>query len=321
MRKVTETAAYYCTKCDAPWSERNRRQSIEQGKWVAANASSEVGRRSFRLPSWYSPTITFADCAKKFLTEKHYLHGLQGWVNGWSAMPWEDQFDDNELNNIPPGAFAKKQGWETDHIKLAAIDRQIDEFWFVVRAFARDGSSRLIEEGRRRTIEDIAQSLAELGVKNIHTCIDSGYETQDTYRIAARYGWTAIKGEERQYFYIESQAGRMKSVHSSDQPTDAGCRLLLLSSPACQDLLAWLRRGQGPMWEVAHDVSPEYREHMASHRKAHRINRKTGKDVYEWIRVKGRQDHLYDCETYLAGFAVWGKVIQAEAAMAQEAKV
>jgi hypothetical protein len=320
MRKVTETAAYYCTKCDAPWSERNRRQSIEQGKWVAANDSSEAGRRSFRLPSWYSPTITFADCAKKFLTEKHYLHGLQGWVNGWSAMPWEDQFDDNELNNVPPGAFAKKQEWETDHIKLAAIDRQIDEFWFVVRAFARDGSSRLIEEGRRRTIEDVAQTLAELGVKNIHTCIDSGYETQDTYRIAARYGWVAIKGEERQYFYIESQAGRMKSVHSSDQPTDAGCRLLLLSSPACQDLLAWLRRGQGPLWEVAHDVSPEYREHMASHRKAHRINRKTGKDVYEWIRVKGRQDHLYDCETYLAGFAVWGKVIQAEAAMAPEAK-
>jgi hypothetical protein len=320
MRKVTETASYYCTKCNIPWSERNRRQSIEQGKWVAANDSSEAGRRSFRLPSWYSPTITFADCAKKFLTEKHYLHGLQGWVNGWSAMPWEDQFDDNELNNVPPGAFAKKQQWETDHIKLAAIDRQIDEFWFVVRAFARDGSSRLIEEGRRRTIEDVAQTLAELGVKNIHTCIDSGYETQDTYRIAARYGWVAIKGEERQYFYIESQAGRMKSVHSSDQPTDAGCRLLLLSSPACQDLLAWLRRGQGPLWEVAHDVSPEYREHMASHRKAHRINRKTGKDVYEWIRVKGRQDHLYDCETYLAGFAVWGKVIQAEAAMAPEAK-
>ena len=320
MKRVSETAAYYCPKCDAKWTESHRRKAIEQGKWVAANNSAETGRRSFRLPSWYSPTITFADCAKKFLTEKHYLHGLQGWVNGWSALPWEDQFDDDDLTNIPPGAFGKKQVWETDHIKLAAIDRQIDEFWFVVRAFARDGSSRLIEEGRRRTIEDVAHTLAELGVKNIHACIDSGYETQDTYRIAARYGWTAIKGEERQYYYIEGQAGRMKSVHSSDQPTDAGCRLLLLSSPACQDLLAWLRRGQGPIWEVAHDVSPDYREHMASHRKAHRINRKTGKDVYEWIRVKGRQDHLYDCETYLAGFAVWGKVIQAEAAMAPEVK-
>jgi hypothetical protein len=186
-----------------------------------------------------------------------------------------------------------------------------------VRAFARDGSSRLIEEGKRRTIEDVAQTLQDLGVKPRHACIDSGYETQDTYRIAARYGWTAIKGEERPHYLIEFNGARIKSVHSSEQPTDAGCRLLLLSSPACQDLLAWLRRGQGPLWEVAHDVSPEYREHMASHRKAHRINRKTGKDVYEWIRVKGRQDHLYDCETYLAGFAVFGKVIAAEAALAQ----
>jgi hypothetical protein len=317
MRKVMETASYYCTKCDLPWSERNRRQSIEQGKWVAANTGAEAGRRSFRLPSWYSPTITFADCAKKFLTEKHYLHGLQGWVNGWSAMPWEDQFDDNELNSIPPGAFAKKQEWEADHIKLAAIDRQIDGYWFVVRGFARDGSSRLIEEGHRRTIEDIAQVLHDIGVKPRHTCLDSGYEAQDCYRIAARYGFTAIKGEERAHYLIELNGTRIKSVHSSDQTTDAGCRLLLLSSPACQDLLAWLRRGQGPLWEVAHDVSPNYKEHMASHRKAHRINRRTGKDVYEWIRIKGRQDHLYDCETYLAGLAVYGKVIAAEAAMSQ----
>jgi hypothetical protein len=56
---------------------------------------------------------------------------------------------------------------------------------------------------------------------------------------------------------------------------------------------------------------------MASHKKVHRINRKTGKDVYEWIRIKSRQDHLYDCETYLAGLAVYGRVIAAESAMAQ----
>ena len=317
MRKVTETATYHCTKCDAKWSERNRRQSIEKGKWIAGNPNAEIGRRSFRLPSWYSSTLGFADAAKKFLTEKHYLHGLQGFVNGWSAMPWEDQFDDNELNSIPPGAFAKKQEWETDHIKLAAIDRQIDGYWFVVRAFARDGSSRLIEEGHRRTIEDIAQTLQDLGVKPRHTCIDSGYEAQDCYRIAARYGFLAIKGEERPHYLIEINGTRIKSVHSSEQTTDAGCHLLLLSSPACQDLLAWLRRGQGPLWEVAHDVSPDYREHMASHRKAHRINRKTGKDVYEWIRIKSRQDHLYDCETYLAGLAVYGKVIAAEATLTQ----
>ncbi len=317
LKRVQDSARYYCTKCNEPWGEAQRRKAIEQGKWTPNNKHADPAHRSFRLPSWYS-NIGFGDTAKKFLNEKHYLHGLQGWVNGWCALPWEDQFDDESSLTLPAGAFAKKQAWETTHLKLAAIDRQIDEYWFAVRAFARDGSSRLIEEGRRRTIEDVAQALSEQGVKNIHTCIDSGYEAQDTYRIAARYGWLAIKGEDRQFYYIEGVGGRVKSVHSSDQPTDAGCRLLLLSSPSCQDLLAWLRRGQGPAWEVPHDVSPDYREHMASHRKVHRINRKTGKDLYEWIRVKGRQDHLYDCETYLAGLAVWGKVIQADAV--QEAK-
>jgi len=318
MKKVGETARYHCTKCDHPWTEGERRKAIEQGKWVPNNPNAEPGRRSFRLPSYYSLSVTIADCAKKFLTEKHYLHGLQGFVNGWSALPWEDQFDDDKTVDIPAGAFAKRQSWETEHIKLAAIDRQIDEYWFAVRAFARDGSSRLIEEGRRRTIEDVAQTLHELGVDPRHVCIDSGFEAQDTYRIAARYKFTALKGEERPFYWIETPRGRMKSVHSATQPTDAGCMLILLSSPACQDLLAWLRRGQGPLWEVAHDVSPQYKEHMSSHKKIHRINRKTGKDLYEWVRIKSRQDHLYDCETYLAGFAVYGKIIRPTAALDEE---
>jgi len=314
LKRVRQTAHYLCEKCTGRIDDGHKTAMLRAGEWrPTAGDDAEPGRRSFHLNSLYSPSITYADAAVKFLTEKNYLQGLQNFVNGWLALPWEDQFDDDEAAAIPPGAFAKRQAWDKDHILLAAIDRQIDEYWYVIRAFARDGTSRLWDEGRRRTIEDIAQLMAENGVK--HVAIDSGYETQDTYRIAARYNWTAIKGEERPHFLIELNGMRVKSVHSSEQPTDAGCRLLLLSSPACQDLLAWLRRGQGPAWEVAHDVSPEYREHMASHRKAHRVNRKTGKDLYEWIRVKHRPDHLYDCETYLAGFAVFGKVIAAESAM------
>ena len=309
LRRVSETAHYECVACKAKWAEANRRASIEVGQWVAGNKQAESGRRSMRLPSWYSPTVTIADVCKKFLTEKHYLHGLQGWVNGWAALPWDDQFDEDSSIDIPAGAFAKRQDWSAEHLKLAAIDRQIDGYWFVIRAFRPDGSSRLWDEGHARTIEDVAHHLEAQGVKPEHVCMDSGYETQDTYRICARHNFTAIKGEDRAYYWIDTPRGRTKSVHSSPQPTDAGCRLVLLSSPGCQDLLAWLRRGQGPLWEIAHDVSPQYREHMNSHRKIHRINRKTGRDVYEWVRIKQRQDHLYDCETYLAGWAVFGLVI------------
>lgn len=104
----------------------------------------------------------------------------------------------------------------------------------------------------------------------------------------------------------------VRKVHSPPQMTDAGCMLLLFSSPACQDLLAWLRRGRGSDWQIASDVSPEYREHLKSHTKRHRIDRRTGRDIYEWVRVKSRPDHLYDCETMLCAYAAFGKLIQSE---------
>ena len=66
---------------------------------------------------------------------------------------------------------------------------------------------------------------------------------------------------------------------------------------------------------MAHDVSPNYKEHLSSHKKIHRVNRKTGRDLYEWVRIKSRADHLYDCETYLSGFAVFGKIIKPTGSM------
>jgi hypothetical protein len=51
---------------------------------------------------------------------------------------------------------------------------------------------------------------------------------------------------------------------------------------------------------------------MKSHAKRHRLDRRTGRDIYEWVRVKGRPDHLYDCETMLCAWAAYGKIIHAE---------
>jgi phage terminase large subunit GpA-like protein len=138
LQKVGETARYHCTKCNEPWSESHKRTAVEQGKWVASNANAEHGRRSMRLPSWYSPTVTIADCAKQFLTQKHYLHGLQGFVNGWSAMPWEDQFDDDKTVDIPAGAFAKKQALG-NRTSQTGGDRPTDRRVLVCRAGIREG--------------------------------------------------------------------------------------------------------------------------------------------------------------------------------------
>jgi len=310
--KVQATATYRCESCDGEITDSDKDAMLARGEWRATN-KGEPGRRSMQISSLYSPQITWAMCATKFLTEKGYLQGLQNFVNSWLALPWEDQFNDEVEEITTLGIHQKGAEWDREKIRLAAIDRQIDHLWYVVRAYADDGSSRLIDEGRIQTVEDAYERICVgLKVKPKFVAMDSGYQTQDTYRVCARYGWTALKGEDRNSYTHHINMVPVRKVHSPPQMTDAGCMLLLFSSPACQDLLAWLRRGRGSDWQIASDVSPEYREHLKSHTKRHRIDRRTGRDIYEWVRVKSRPDHLYDCETMLCAYAAFGKLIQSE---------
>jgi hypothetical protein len=312
-KAVKASAHYQCISCKGIINDGHKTKMLRAGEWVATNAeNAEPARRSFHLNSIYSPSITFSDCATKFLTEKHFLQGLQNFVNGWLALPWEDQFSEEDSTIINEGNFLKKQAWDKEAIRVCAIDRQIDELWYVVRAYSAEGASRLIDEGRVRTIEDMAEKLKSLNVDFRFVAMDCGYETQDTQRVCAKYGWTSMKGEGREYYLIEDGGRRIKAVHSSFQLTDAGAKMILFSSPSCQDLLAWFRRGSGQGWEIPSDTSHDYKEHLMSHKKMHRINKRTGKDSYEWIRVARRPDHLLDCETMLIAFSAFGKLIKAE---------
>ena len=310
---VNSSTRYECISCKGVIHDGHKTKMLRAGEWVATNLeNAEPHRRSFHLNSLYAPAVTFADVATKFLTEKHFLQGLQNFVNGWLSLPWEDQFSEEDSTIVNESNYVKKSVWDKEAIKLCAIDRQIDELWYVVRAYSSDGASRLIDEGRVRTIEDMAEKLKGLNVDFRFVCMDCGYETQDTHRVCARYGWTSMKGEGREYYLIEDSGRRIKAVHSSFQLTDAGAKMILFSSPSCQDLLAWFRRGSGQPWEIPSDTSYEYKEHMMSHKKVHRINKRTGKDSYEWIRVARRPDHLLDCETMLIAFSAFGKLIKAE---------
>jgi hypothetical protein len=300
FQKVQDSSRYECVKCKGTISDADKDGMLARGEWRATNPHGEPGRRSMHISSLYSPSVTWAMCAVKFLTEKGYIQGLQNFVNSWLALPWEDQFSEEKEDISIYGIHQKGAPWDQEVIRLAAIDRQIDHLWYVVRGYAKDGSSRIVDEGRCQTIEDCYETInKKLGV-------------HPKYRVCARYGWTALKGEDRPSYIHHVNNVPVRKVHSPPQMTDAGCMLILFSSQACQDLLAWFRKGHGQGWEIAQDVSPEYREHMKSHAKRHRLDRRTGRDIYEWIRVKGRPDHLYDCETMLCAWAAYGKIIHAE---------
>lgn len=319
--KVNHSTFYECPACKGQIRDQHKPAMIRAGEWRAHNESPKPAQASFHLNSLYSPDVTFGQVAIKFIEEKRYLNGLQNFVNSWLAEPWKDQFSDSTAT-LPRGDFYKKQSWGEEAIRLMAVDKQIDHYWFVCRAWSSNGKSQLIDEGRRALWEDIRETQQELNVASQYTVIDAGYETQEVYSYCHLYGWVAMMGEERKSYthdtgikrrlYSPAQSrivyGPRRGSTSRAPKGSPRVKLILFSSQTAQDLLDWQRRSGD--WKIASDVSEEYLAQIESHKKRHTLNPKTGLSDYKWVRIGRSHDHLYDCETMLIAFAAYGKLVE-----------
>jgi hypothetical protein len=314
---ITETAHYECVNCQGKITDAHKPLMMRQGEWVAENSKADPANVGYHLNSLYSPTITFADVAKQFLKEKRFLNGLKNFINSWLALPFDDQFTDEKALEYS-GGFVKREVWADEAIRLMAVDVQTDCFWYVVRAYDKLGNSRLIDEGKIANWDEVEARRKELNVEAEFVFIDSAYNTQEVYARCWLNGYAPLRGEDKaDMFYHE---GHGRRIYNKPQTMEcylvggnARVNILQWSSQHSQDLLAWLMRGEQVKWEVAGDVSDDYKKQMTSHVKKHRVNAKTGLAKYQWCKRSQKvDDHLWDCETMLVVAAVYGKLIEAD---------
>lgn len=312
LGRVSASAHYACQECGGKITDTQKRSMLDKGRWKATNDKPEPRRRTFHLSSLYSPTISFGQAAVKFLTERVYFVGLQNFVNGWLAMPWQDQFSDED-KPIPAGAFTMRSAWDQAAVGLMGVDVQQDSFYVVVRLFNEKGESRLWLAEKAVSWDQVELIFRSLPAQKKFGCVDSGYRTKEVYRVCSRNNWLAMKGEDG-FMGYQHRAGNqtMLRVYAPETliPEDS-CYFMRFRSQLAQDLLAWLRAGQGPEWLVANDAGSEYLDHLKSHRKTNTFSRRTGKVTYEWVRMKSRADHFYDAETMVAVLASYGGLIAA----------
>lgn len=312
LGRVSASAHYACQECGGKITDTQKRSMLDKGRWKATNDKPEPRRRTFHLSSLYSPTISFGQAAVKFLTERVYFVGLQNFVNGWLAMPWQDQFSDED-KPIPAGAFTMRSAWDQAAVGLMGVDVQQDSFYVVVRLFNEKGESRLWLAEKAVSWDQVELIFRSVPAQKKFGCVDSGYRTKEVYRVCSRNNWLAMKGEDG-FMGYQHRAGNqtMLRVYAPETmiPED-NCYFMRFRSQLAQDLLAWLRAGQGPEWLVANDAGSEYLDHLKSHRKTNTFSRRTGKVTYEWVRMKSRPDHFYDAETMVAVLASYGGLIAA----------
>ena len=341
FQKVRESTSMRCASCNHYFedSDRTRRELNATGRYIVTNPNAPRENAGFHWNALCA--MSWGRLAELYLRAKAAARRgdvtlIQQFYQKRLALAWREYLEDYKLE-IVPGGYLKGETWDGEAgvdasgrivpaghpcvcpLRVLTVDCQLDHLWLVVRAWADDGSSRLVWNERVHTFTDVQMVQERFGVHPNLVFVDAGYATYDVYRECAAHGWTALMGDKRATF-THKVKGR-KSVERFYSPRrkvvlgrGQTCSVFYWSNLNIKDTLARLRRNQdpdkGPVWEVPDDIDDEYLAQMESE---HRI-KKNGKWI--WERIGSRANHLFDSEALQVAAATMLKIVGREAASA-----
>jgi len=301
--RIADSVRHECPNCGhvTPDTTAARREMSMRGEYRAEEGNFVSGKRSRTYTAfgvWWCP---WAEEVTLFLHAKAEakngnLEPLKQFVQKRCAEVWKDEEKgrrDWSVIGERKGSFALETTWDIEQRRFLTVDVQADHFWYVCRAWARGGASRLIAFGKFRSFDEIAGLAESLRVSDEDVAIDSGYDAPAVYRacVGSGYKWKPFKGDRAPYYNVKGT--RRAWVDTMVDPgigtREQGrrkLRLFLYSNPMVKDILALHVRGDAAPWEIAEDAPPEYMDQVTA-------ERKTEKGLWEPTR---KDNHAWDLE-------------------------
>ena len=300
---TTETVHHICPVCEHRTENTTaaRRAMASRGSYRSRGGNFIKGHIS---PTYSALAVWWIDwgslvlewIAAKAESKKGNLEPLRQFIMKRLAEFWKDEEKgrrDWSVIGERKGSFALETTWDIEQRRFLTVDVQADHFWYVCRAWARGGASRLIAFGKFRSFDEIAGLAESLRVSEEDVAIDSGYDAPAVYRacVGSGYKWKPFKGDRAPYYNVKGT--RRAWVDTMVDPgigtREQGrrkLRLFLYSNPMVKDILALHVRGDAAPWEIAEDAPPEYMDQVTA-------ERKTEKGLWEPIR---KDNHAWDLE-------------------------
>lgn len=266
---------------------------------------------------------------------------LQSFIQSDLAEFWEER-PIVTRKTVALGDFTRREMkdpkfWKDEIFRVMSLDNQhggmndVPHRWFVCRAYASDGRSRLVDCGRINEWADIRKKQLELGVPDWSEQLpgpwvvcDRQHDPTKVDEQCALYKWYGMLGQDTPKFRHEKGSRyapeEAQDFYFSDLRTiDIGfgtntgqrqiAAYLLYSKQKIEDILAVLRNGSAESWEAPKDLEefcPEYFTQINSHHQ--QMESTKNGDVLKWDRIGHTDDHLYDCETELVVCALMAGV-------------
>jgi len=351
---LTEFAKTVFVNCQHPhcgfkmaWSPDLLARLNQNGEFVPMNPTAPPEIVSFHVNSFaigrrpwsqiLEPWVRMNLKGSIFATEV-----LKEFVQMELAEFWEDRpivvSSALKLGDYARGDILKPGAWKDEWIRLMAVDNQrgahgdIPHRWFVCRAFARDGRTRLVDCGRVNEWEDIRTKQRELGVPDWTperpgpwVVVDRAYDPTTVDEVCAKFEWFGMLGQPTDEFLHgpRSPYAGQRMLFTEPRAIDIGfgtpeagrdfAVYYLWSSEKVQDLLAALRDNpeQFALPSDLMNFAPEYADHINSHRQTMKMQ-PTGQGKLTWVKIGGWPDHLYDCESMLVVLGLMAGVFRRE---------
>ena len=353
LAKIRASAHYVCQLCQGHITDAHKVAALRHGRWMPENTGALPGVRSYHLSSLYSPDrkCTWGHLAVSFLEAKASMAGLQGFINGTLAEPWEQQ--DVQQDRTETAQIVRVDGGR--RYLTADVQAVAPFLWWVCREW-KDGNSTLIAAGHADDFAALRRVQVALEVHDMDVGIDSGFNTQVVYDACAGFststtnpisfpcglrfppdgglrkpaviGWMPLKGREVGARFT----AKTGAVHpfglstSSSMRTDVVQPLLVFDTEHLREMLSRLRRGdidrqwgvagnpEGFQVEGAYLAEPElYWRHLDSHVLRPVANR-AGRIKHVWMKRNQKwPDHLHDCEIMqLAMVMLWNDLVTSQ---------
>lgn len=290
--KVRDSARYHCPVCDYPIQDHEKPGMIQRYETENRNPTAKGTRKSFKISSFYSDSITFGEMVWKYLTASNDLiDGLRNYHNSWLAEPYADyevKVDDDKIEKLKGEYVRGTIPRAPLYVLLTADPGEVSGCHWVAQAIYPNGGLAVIDWGVVLGPEDLLQLQRSLRYKvnnsdrvlsPVAGLTDSRYDTAKVYKVCMESGgfWQPTRGT----------GDRIGSWQSSPVTSHPGLNVITFVDHNLKTELYGRRIGQGnlPRVEIPADADGALIKGLSGQE----LETRTGK----WKRLPN--DHFGDC--------------------------
>lgn len=334
---LAATIRFECAACKHPIRDTptERKLICRTARFIRMNPSAPAHHVSFTwnalLPWW----VSWRGIVEEFLNAREALrHGdiqpMKTFVTETLAESWEDRLgviEDAGWLEARKAPYDFGERWAEEITRFMAADKQEvggEHYWWVIRAFALNGRSRLVACGKASTKVELEDVRKQYNVSPKRAVIDSGYQAQDVYRFCLSNGWKPFKGDDVQFYSVPQphptrrdetitarQIWRQTEAVVYNAQTKrrmATLPLFTFSTDGAKDALAEYMRGLVGEWTVSEHIDRIYSKHMLAEKREQKTNVSDGHISFFWKRLYA-ENHMFDCEVMIHVAAVASRTI------------